>query len=114
MHQLQPTIGQWYRRRDKEERFEVVGIDEDEGTVELQNYDGALDEVDKDAWYALDIETSRQPEDLMGVFDLAPPDEADGGDPLEPDVAPDDADAVPLRVVDLAWNGTELPDDQKQ
>jgi hypothetical protein len=54
-------------------------------TIEIQDYDGALDEIELEAWPTDDLEATDPPEDLTGVYDMATPDEADGGDPVELD-----------------------------
>ncbi len=40
-----PVIGNWYRRSNGS-LFEVVAVDEQDGTVELQYFDGTIDELD--------------------------------------------------------------------
>ena len=46
---LYPVIGQWFSRPNGT-LFEVVAVDEDGGTVELQQFDGTIDEVDLETW----------------------------------------------------------------
>jgi hypothetical protein len=72
---LHPVVGQWYSHRDKGELFQVVALDEDDGTVEIQEFDGALDELDLDEWYAQSIEAAAQPEDWSGAVGDVEPDE---------------------------------------
>lgn len=64
-----PVVGNWYRHLDKGYRFEVVAVDEDEGTVEMQHFDGDLEALDIDTWYEMDIETIEAPEDWSGPID---------------------------------------------
>ena len=64
-----PIVGNWYEHVDKGQKFEVIAIDEDSGTVEIQFYDGDIEEVDYDAWYELDVEPSEPPEDWTGPVD---------------------------------------------
>ena len=40
-----PTIGAWYRL-DGGESFEVVAFDTDDGTVEIQYFDGTVEELE--------------------------------------------------------------------
>jgi hypothetical protein len=68
-----PLIGSWYRRPNGS-LFEVVAVDEEDGTVELQHFDGTLDEVELDAWPALLIEPVGAPEDWTGSVDMDPED----------------------------------------
>ena len=91
MTEVELVIGTWYRRTDGSV-FEVVAIDEEAGTVELQHFDGTIDEVDLDVWPTLLIQPAAAPEDWSGPIDMDPEDgiPADNGemplgwhDPLE-------------------------------
>jgi hypothetical protein len=62
-----PIVSQWYKHRDKGYRFQIISMDEE--TVELQHFDGDLEELDRDAWYELDIEPIEPPEDWTGAMD---------------------------------------------
>ncbi len=62
-------IGQWYARCDKGEIFQVIGCDEDSPTIEIQNFDGDLDEIDRDTWSALRLALAAPPEDWTGPVD---------------------------------------------
>jgi len=68
-----PVIGNWYRRPD-ETLFEVVAVDEQDATVEIQFFDGTIDEVDLDTWPKLLIEQVGAPEDWSGSVDMDPED----------------------------------------
>ena len=68
-----PRVGQWYRRTNGQ-LFEVVAVDEDDGTVELQFFDGTIDEVDLEMWSRLLIEKVAAPEDWSGSVDMDPED----------------------------------------
>lgn len=61
--EVDPIVGNWYRDLDNDEAFEVIAVDEDEGVVEVQRYDGNLESYDMDEWYALDIELAEPPEE---------------------------------------------------
>ena len=39
-------IGQWYQHLDKGEMFVVTGIDDRSGAIEIQTFDGDLDEIE--------------------------------------------------------------------
>jgi hypothetical protein len=66
---LEPQVSQWYRHLDKGQQFYVTTIDDDEGTVEIQHFDGDVEEVDLDDWRELDLEAIEQPEDWTGPVD---------------------------------------------
>lgn len=76
-----PVIGNWYRRVSGA-LFEVVAVDEQDATVELQYFDGTIDEIDLETWPSLLIERVRAPEDWSGSVDMDPADFAseDSGD----------------------------------
>jgi hypothetical protein len=64
-----PEIGRWYGHLDKGEVFQVVGLDEMAGTVEMQFLGGDLDEVDLDSWNMLPLAVVEAPEDETGPMD---------------------------------------------
>ena len=65
-----PIIGNWYCHLDKGQRFRVVAIDEKKKTVEVQNFDGNLDEHEMENWYQLEIEPCEPPENWSGPLDI--------------------------------------------
>lgn len=73
MYPAEMIIGGWYRRTNGS-LFEVVATDEQAGTIELQHFDGTLDEVDVDVWPTLLIERVGAPEDWLGSVDMDPED----------------------------------------
>ena len=64
-----PRVGQWYTRSDIGEIFQVIGYDEDLSTIEVQTFDGDLDEIDVEAWPALPLAFAVPPEDWTGPMD---------------------------------------------
>jgi hypothetical protein len=78
-----PVIGQWFRRPNGT-LFEVVAIDEDGQTVEIQLFDGTIDEVDFERWPSLLLAEVSPPEDVSGSLDMDP---EDFGDVSEPETA---------------------------
>lgn len=95
-----PVVSQWYRAQDKGE-FQVTSIDEDEGTVTLQNLDGDSEEIDIDAWYEMDVEAIEPPEEA-GLQDDDDDDEDYGKREQEED--DDDDDWSPDEDEDDDWN----------
>jgi hypothetical protein len=77
-----PVIGHWFRRPNGM-LFEVVAIDEDDATVEIQQFDGTIDEIDRDAWPMLSVIEVAAPEDWSGSVDMDPEDYV-GKDDNEP------------------------------
>jgi hypothetical protein len=64
-HELDPKVGRWYRRLDDEQLFKVIGIDEDDGLIEIKTVDGETEELDSTEWVELDLETAEAPEDFV-------------------------------------------------
>jgi len=50
--------------------IEVVAIDEEHNTVELQYFDGTIDSLELEVWRATDIEPAQAPEDWTGSVDI--------------------------------------------
>ncbi len=69
MSDVDPIIGNWYRNLETGNDFEVVAVDEDEQTIEIQYSEGEVEELELDAWYELPIEAIEAPEDWSGPFD---------------------------------------------
>lgn len=82
-----PVVGQWYRHRLGGQVFQVVAVDTAAATLELQQFDGTLDELRLVQWYALDVESCEAPQDWTGPFDDV---ERDDLDVTETQMQPDD------------------------
>ena len=68
-----PVIGEWFRRTGGDS-FEVVAIDRDDHTIEIQYFDGTVEEVELEEWREAEIETCEAPEDWTGSLDVEPED----------------------------------------
>lgn len=68
-HSLKPVTGQWYRHLDKGQSFRVVAVERDQDLIELQHFDGDLEEIDFAGWFAMDLEPAAEPEDWTGPMD---------------------------------------------
>jgi hypothetical protein len=98
-----PSIGEWYRRTGGES-FEVVAFDEDDGTIEIQYFDGTVEEMDTDDWESQwadrAIEAAEPPEDWSGSVDVeSTEDSSFGGGDLSGDE--NGLRASPLDGIDL-------------
>jgi hypothetical protein len=69
MSELDPIVGNWYKNLESAGEFEVVAVDEEGQTVEIQYFDGEIEEIDMDSWYELALEPVEPPEDWSGAFD---------------------------------------------
>ncbi len=76
-------IGDWYRLNGGE-LFEVVAVDEDDGTIEIQYFDGTVEEMDVEDWNAQwedgGLEAAEAPEDWSGSVDVESEKESRGRD----------------------------------
>ncbi len=94
-----PEIGLWYRAQNGEV-FSVVAMDsnhaENAGTIEIQYFDGAVEELDRTEWGTLLPRAVPEPEDCSGALDMHTDADPDAGVD-EPD---DGAWVDPLNVVD--------------
>jgi len=89
-----PQVGQWYRREDKGETFQVTAYDDEARTIEIQTFDGEIDEIDAEVWRMLPLSLAEPPEDCTGPLDDVEVDDlgysetdmtaADWTQPLEP------------------------------
>ena len=86
-NELDPLNDQWYAHLDKGQRFFVLAIDEEQNTVEIQHFDGDLEEISMDEWCDLKIELSEEPENWSGALDIAEQDDLGTG---VTDTRPDD------------------------
>lgn len=59
---VDPIVGNWYHHVEKDRKFEVLDVDEDQASVEIQYLDGDLDEIDIDEWYEIEIDTADAPD----------------------------------------------------
>ena len=69
-HTPNPIVDSWYHQAEKAQKFLVTAIDEHSDTVEIQYFDGTLDEIDLVTWYAMDVELVEAPEDWTGPVDM--------------------------------------------
>ena len=83
--------------------FEVVAVDEDDGTIEIQYFDGTVEEMDFEDWDAQwddgAVEAAEAPEDWSGSVDVEATD--DQGRGVENSNEDRDLRASPLEGIDL-------------
>lgn len=66
---LQPAIGAWYAD-PQGVTFEVVTMDDEDGTIGVQYFDGTLEELDVDTWAEMRLRPADPPEDWSGSLDI--------------------------------------------
>ena len=70
-NEYDPIVDQWYAHTDKGQRFYITAVDEDNETIEVQHFDGDLEEISFDEWREMEIEISDEPENWSGALDVA-------------------------------------------
>jgi hypothetical protein len=82
----QPDVGNWYRMRSGD-LFEVVAFDNEDGTIEIQYFDGTVEEMDMEDWQSQweegVLEAAEAPEDWTGSVDVEPEEEGQRSDPYD-------------------------------
>ncbi|MDE2345240.1 MAG: hypothetical protein KGL13_02110, partial [Gammaproteobacteria bacterium] len=66
---LKPDVGEWYANTQGV-TFEVVAVDDEDGSIGVQYFDGTLEELDTDAWQELRARPVDPPEDWSGSLDM--------------------------------------------
>ncbi len=66
-----PIVNSWYQHLDKGQKFQVVAVDESDLVIEIQYFDGDIEEIDIDDWYQMDLEQIASPEDISGALDVS-------------------------------------------
>ena len=69
-NEIDPVVDNWYMHLDKGQRFQVTDVSEADGTVEIQLFDGDLEEIELSSWYEMDIELCEEPENWSGPIDV--------------------------------------------
>jgi len=73
--ELDPIEGNWYHHLDNERDFMVVNVSEITSTVDIQYFDGDIDELEIEEWEEMDLEEIEPPEDWTGPLDELDPDD---------------------------------------
>jgi len=64
-----PEVGSWFRI-GAGKTFEVVAVDHKDSTVDIQHFDGTIEELDADGWREMAAEPIDAPEDWSGSMDV--------------------------------------------
>ncbi len=68
-NRVEAVPGQWYRDRASGDTLQVVSIDEDDRSLEVQYKDGDVDQMSLDEWAVSGLSACDQPEDWVGPYD---------------------------------------------
>ena len=63
-------IGNWYKNPEAQAIFEIVAIDQENDCIEIQYFDGAIEELDLESWNELSIMEVAAPEDWSGAYEM--------------------------------------------
>lgn len=80
MASLNPGVGAWFRLSGGAP-FEVVAVDDDDGTIEVQYVDGTLEELDREDWKSWCDEHTLEAADASEDWSDSADVEADEGRP---------------------------------
>jgi len=73
--EIDPIAGNWYQHLDKGQPFQVIALDEERGLVEIQHFDGDLEELSLDDWYESELDIAEEPENWSGALDIGEKDD---------------------------------------
>lgn len=96
-HDFESVVGHWYRYLDKGQGFVVVALDDSQALIEIQHYDGDVEEVDFDSWYEMEIEPTVAPKDWIGPWDDIELDDLDYADSDTDEKSAPSGDGYPVR-----------------
>ncbi len=80
-----PTVGEWYHDLDENQLFEVVAVDDQFSTIEIQYIGGEIGEIDFEAWPHLPLVTAEAPEDAGAGYELSREDDWSNDDSPVPE-----------------------------
>ncbi len=66
---ITPEPEQWYLDRRTGDMFQVISVNDDDGSIDIQYTDGTVEEKSPDEWASIELESCDQPEDWVGPFD---------------------------------------------
>jgi hypothetical protein len=104
-----PIIEAWYHYPQKAQKFKVTALDDRADTVEIQYFDGSIDELDLDSWYEMDIERIEEPEDWTGPMDNI---EEDDLNPVGTEMRREDWEAPYQELDEKARAGQRVTDEE--
>jgi hypothetical protein len=76
LYQTDPHTGEWFRAANGD-AFEVLDVDTNNHSIEIQHFDGTLEEIDTEAWHSMYAEPIAPPEDYYGSLDIPDEDRVD-------------------------------------
>jgi hypothetical protein len=89
-----PIIGAWYEEVETGDVFEVVAVDEDTASIEIQYVGGELSELDFESWGQMVLLRAEAPEDMNASYELSNEDMQDYEDIRIPDFMDDPLSSI--------------------
>jgi hypothetical protein len=84
MSQVIPQIGHWYQDSRSGAVFEIVALDVEESTVQVQYIDGEIADLDTESWGELILGPAAAPEDWRSACELDDGLDSDSDDAMHP------------------------------
>lgn len=70
MSAAKAEVGAWYQTAEGV-YLEVVALDLETDCIEIQFYDGTVEEYDRESWEELELRRAEPPEDWAGSLDIS-------------------------------------------
>jgi len=87
--------------------FQVIALDAGSRTIEIQTFDGGIDEIDEESWSTLPLGLAEPPEDWTGPVDAVSVDDLE--DSSEMSVKDLETPLQPVSAAGEAWENTKDP-----
>lgn len=65
-----PVVGSWYWDTEHSLQFEIVASDQETGEIEIQYFEGELEELDIDTWFSMHVVSISPPKDWSGPYEI--------------------------------------------
>jgi hypothetical protein len=70
LNEKDPIIDNWYFHKDKGQRFMVVNVNEEDKLIDIQHFDGDIEEITFSDWHKMNIEIGAEPLNWSGPTDV--------------------------------------------
>ena len=80
-----PTVGAWFQDLVEDQMFEIVAVDEQGGTIEVQYLGGEVSEFDLEGWEQVVLAPAEAPEDAGAGYELSREDEWNNDQAIVPE-----------------------------
>lgn len=81
MSVTRPAVGSWYED-NLGHTFCIVAYDEQESSIDIQYYNGDIEDIDTETWSYLETRQISTPEDWTAPYDMNDQDQLDNNDLL--------------------------------